>query len=166
MCVTHVRTYVYPDGRKDVIETPEYCPRSVRNQTCKNHRRREYPERAIDSDASDIEAPPPSPVSATPGPRLELRQPASRSSKGKEKVRQTDYLSGGDAVLVNFMSNYNQPEIAYQAEKETLIVSNSDSDSDYELSKRIEDPELNLAMDHGDLSVSRLTFSITNSLST
>lgn len=130
MCVTHVRTYVFPNGRKEVVESPEYCRRSTGSRFCNQHRRREYPEQLIASSSSAMGSPslvddvttpssgsfPPTPVSATSGARLELRQPsgvtASVSSKGKEKAKRSINFSDlrTDLSKNKYLSSSRRPE--------------------------------------------------------
>jgi hypothetical protein len=71
----------------------------------------------------------PSLLPALPPQEREAKSPATING-GKAARRKKPQPGQGDAVLINFMANYNQPEIARQAAEEALKYVDSASESE------------------------------------
>lgn len=105
----------------------------------------------MDSDSEDPLAPPRSPrlqavkvrykpsPSPPPFPQTQEVNPPS-TSKGKNSTkRKKPRPSQGDVVLLNFMSNYNQPEVAQHAGRETLNLTESGSGTEGDSDEDMDD---------------------------
>ena len=108
MCVTHVKTYVHPNGHRETFERLEYCLRSNGQSPCRSHQRRKHPDQLVASSSAmgspslvdDDDGPTSSSgsVPSTP-PQIEIREPSGQrrgsgsSAKGKAKrtINPQDY---------------------------------------------------------------------------
>ena len=137
MCLTRVRTYVYPDGREEVVSLPEYCPRSDGIRLCRRHERREYDKQQISSSSmgspslvDDVTQPssssssPPIPVSASSGPRYELRN-SMAPPKGKGKAQRFIRISD-----LRVEKSQKEPSSQHTEQQSTGVRSFSDVDFD------------------------------------
>ena len=104
MCIITVKTYVFPDGRRESVEDKRFCGLSDKVNPCYNHKREIQAEVIIASNSGfpglafdDIATPlsishPTTPVSFTPAPKVELRHPgierhpSHHKDKGKRRV--------------------------------------------------------------------------------
>lgn len=85
--------------------------------------------------------------SPTPPPfpqKQEVNSPSTSKIK-KSTKRKKPRAGQGDAVLINFMANYNQPEIAKIAAEEALNCDDSASESEGALDEVMQDLDLKLS---------------------
>lgn len=144
MCITHVKTYVYPNGGRETVERLEYCNRSDGSNPCRLHTRRKYPEQPMASSSTvaspslvddDVTTPssgsfPSTPPSVTSGPRTEIRGPSGSSGKGKAKrtINPQDYrLQFSNGKKENRRRTDETLPRAHFADDEKSVIGGSDA---------------------------------------
>lgn len=102
MCTTNVYTYVYPDGRKETLNTPTLCSASRHNHPCANNVVFQHPTQSVAYPAYANQLPPtPSytPRSTTPNYRSGDESDRSYGSNSSRQRRSSSVYINGQRVL-------------------------------------------------------------------
>ncbi|TDZ28884.1 hypothetical protein C8035_v003839 [Colletotrichum spinosum] len=114
MCTTDVYTDVYPDGRRDEYQTPNFCSASRNGRLCANPVVYNHPPRSVgysvpatayaaplqSSNAYAYSQIPPSPPMSSPrGPSAEASRPRTSSSSSDRNRRASGIYVNGQRVL-------------------------------------------------------------------